>query len=174
MTSGNRKNRGGPEILWAPWRIEYIENTSEYEGCIFCDKSKESDDRKNLIVYRGELGFVMMNRYPYNNGHLMVVPYQHTSEFSSLSSEEKLELFNLLEVSLDVLRKVMKPQGFNIGMNLGRLAGAGIADHLHFHIVPRWGGDTNFMPILGHTKVISEGLEQTWEKLKREFDKYSC
>ncbi len=112
-----------------------------------------------------------MNRYPYNNGHLMVVPYQHTSEISSLSSEEKIELFNLLEISLNVLKKVMKPQGFNIGMNLGRLAGAGIADHLHFHIVPRWGGDTNFMPVVAHTKVISEGLEQTWEKLKREFDR---
>ena len=171
MVSGNRRKGEGPEILWAPWRIEYIENAEEYRGCIFCDKSKEKDDKKNLIVYRGELGFVIMNRYPYNNGHLMVVPYQHTSEISSLSSEEKIELFNLLEISLNVLKKVMKPQGFNIGMNLGRLAGAGIADHLHFHIVPRWGGDTNFMPVVAHTKVISEGLEQTWEKLKREFDR---
>ena len=166
----NRKNRKGPEILWAPWRIEYIENTTESTECIFCDKPKDKDDKKNLIVYRGKLGFVIMNRFPYNNGHLMVVPYQHTSEISSLSSEERIELFNLLEISVNVLRKVMKPQGFNIGMNLGSLAGAGIADHLHFHIVPRWGGDTNFMPVIAHTKVISEGLEQTWEKLKREFD----
>lgn len=164
------REQKGPEILWAPWRIEYIENTSKNEGCIFCEKSSESNDRKNLIVHRGEMGFVIMNKYPYNNGHLMVVPNQHTSEMDSLSCEEKIELFNFLQASQNVLKEVMKPQGFNIGMNLGRLAGAGIVDHLHFHIVPRWGGDTNFMPIVGHTKVISEGLEQTWEKLKEAFE----
>lgn len=161
-----------PNILWAPWRIEYIENASKNEGCIFCELSGEANDRKNLIVHRGELGFVIMNRYPYNNGHLMIVPYQHTSEMTSLCNEEKIELFNFLQLSQEVLMRVMKPQGFNIGMNLGRLAGAGIVDHLHFHLVPRWGGDTNFMPIVGHTKVISEGLEQTWEKLRKAFESH--
>jgi ATP adenylyltransferase len=106
-----------------------------------------------------------MNRYPYNNGHLMIVPYRHTCELASLSREEKIESLDLLAASQAVLTEVMHPHGFNIGMNLGRVAGAGIADHLHFHIVPRWDGDTNFMPILGHAKVVSEGLEQTWEKL---------
>ncbi|MFH1943236.1 MAG: HIT domain-containing protein [bacterium] len=166
-----KKNRGQVEILWAPWRIEYIENAEKNEGCVFCSLSSQSDDRKNLIVHRGAWGFVIMNRYPYNNGHLMVVPFQHTPEMASLSDDEKIELFDFLRVSQEVLREVMKPQGFNIGMNVGRLAGAGIVDHLHFHVVPRWGGDTNFMPIIGHTKIISEGLEQTWEKLKKGFDK---
>lgn len=168
------KEKKHPNILWAPWRIEYIQNTLKNEECIFCEKSKEKDDQKNLIVHRGETGFVIMNRYPYNNGHLMVVPYQHTCIFSSLSSTEKIELFNLLQSSLDILKEVMKPQGFNIGMNLGRLAGAGIAEHLHFHVVPRWGGDTNFMPIVGHTKVISEALEKTWAHLKEAFDNPHC
>ena len=166
---GDRKEKK-PDILWAPWRIEYIKNTSKPEGCIFCDKPRKKDDRKNLIVHRAELVFVMMNRFPYNNGHLLIVPYRHTGELASLSNSEKVELFDLLQRSQDVLREVMHPQGFNIGMNLGRLAGAGIADHIHFHIVPRWGGDTNFMPVIGHTKVISEGLEETWEKLHHTFN----
>ena len=159
------------DILWAPWRMEYIENADKDEGCIFCDKPKENRDKENLIIHRGEMGFVMMNKYPYNSGHVMIVPYQHTGEFSSLSREEKMELFNLLISSKDALTEIMKPQGFNIGMNLGRIAGAGIVDHLHFHIVPRWSGDTNFMPIISHTKVVSEGLKQTWEKLKQAFEK---
>ncbi len=156
-------------ILWAPWRMEYIENADKDEGCIFCDKPKENQDRGNLIVHRGKMGFVMMNRYPYNNGHLMVVPYQHTDELNTLSHEQKSELFDFLILSKKILTKIMKPQGFNIGMNLGRIAGAGIVDHLHFHVVPRWSGDTNFMPILGHTNVVSEGLMETWEKLNRAF-----
>ncbi len=160
----NQKN-----ILWAPWRIEYISDTSKNKGCIFCEKPKEKDDKQSLIVWRGDSSFVIMNRFPYNNGHLMVVPFQHTSEMASLSDEEKVELFDLLRKSQDILREMMKPQGFNVGMNLGRLAGAGIVDHLHFHLVPRWGGDTNFMPVIAQTKVISEALEQTWERLKQAF-----
>lgn len=170
MASSSKKQHEGPDILWAPWRIEYIENAAKTEGCIFCEKLREEKDQENLLVYRGDTAFVMMNRYPYNNGHLMIVPYQHTPEFSNLTEKEKLELCNLLEKSQAVLRDVMRPQGFNIGMNIGRLAGAGIVDHLHFHIVPRWGGDTNFMPILGHTKVISEALEETWAHLKERFE----
>ncbi len=172
MADDVKDRRRGPEILWAPWRIEYIENASKNEGCIFCEQPREKDDKKSLIVHRGERGFIIINRYPYNNGHLMVVPYRHVGELASLSDEEKIELFHFLQFSQDVLREVMQPQGFNIGMNVGRLAGAGIVDHLHFHIVPRWGGDTNFMPIVGHTKVISEALEETWEKLHKVFENH--
>lgn len=170
MASDSKKIKG-PEILWAPWRIEYIENAEKNKGCIFCEKPKENDDQKNLLVYRAEKAFVMMNRYPYNNGHLMIIPYRHTPELSELAMDEKMELWRLLERAQRVLHDVMHPQGFNIGMNIGRLAGAGIVDHLHFHIVPRWGGDTNFMPILGHTKIISEALEETWAHLKKAFEK---
>lgn len=158
--------------MWAPWRIQYIENCDTPEGCIFCDKPRGDNDRGNLIVYRGEVTFVIMNRYPYNNGHLMIVPYRHTCDLASLSRSEQNELFDLLAASSAVLSEVMHPHGFNIGMNLGRVAGAGIADHLHYHIVPRWDGDTNFMPITGHAKVVSEGLEQTWEKLIRGFQSF--
>ena len=170
MSDDVKGERHGPKILWAPWRLEYITDASKNEGCIFCQKSEEKDDKTNLIVHRGKTAFVIMNKYPYNNGHLLIVPFQHTDEMSSLNDEEKLELFDLLRYAQDVLMEVMKPQGFNIGMNLGRLAGAGITDHLHFHIVPRWGGDTNFMPVVGHTKVISEALEKTGEKLKQAFE----
>ena len=170
MTGDNKQKSPRYEILWAPWRIEYIENTTKNEGCIFCEKCTEKDDKTNLIVYRGNTAFVIMNKYPYNNGHLLIVPCQHTANMISLTDDEKIELFNLIQYSQDVLMEVMRPQGFNIGMNLGRLAGAGITGHLHFHIVPRWGGDTNFMPIVGHTKVISEALEKTWAKLKKAFD----
>ena len=154
-------------ILWAPWRMEYIENTQVSKGCIFCETSGQDKDKENLIVFRGQHAFIIMNRYPYNNGHLMAVPYRHTCELNTLTLEEKADLFDLLILGQKILVEVMQPHGFNIGMNLGRVSGAGIADHLHFHMVPRWDGDTNFMPILGHTKVVSEGLECTWEKLSK-------
>ena len=163
------KDSKGRGILLAPWRIEYITDASKNKGCIFCEVFKSSDDEKNLIVWRGKTSFVIVNKYPYNNGHLMVVPFRHTPEMSALDDEEKIELFDMIRLSQDVLRDVMEPQGFNVGMNLGRLAGAGIVDHLHFHLVPRWGGDTNFMPIIGDTKVISEALEKTWAKLRQKF-----
>ncbi|OQX87232.1 HIT family hydrolase [candidate division KSB1 bacterium 4484_87] len=160
------------EKLWAPWRIEYIEMPKEDNSeCIFCDKPSQNEDEKNLILYRGKTCFVIFNRYPYNNGHLMVVPFKHTNDLNALTDEEKLELMDLLIVSQRALSEIMAPQGFNIGMNLGQVAGAGVKDHLHFHIVPRWNGDTNFMPVLGETKVISEGLEQTYRKLKPVFEK---
>lgn len=160
------------KILWAPWRIEYIENCHQKkDGCIFCDKPAANNDKANLIVHRLSDAYIIMNRYPYNNGHLMIVPFRHTCELKSLTDNEIMEMFQLIEISQDILNEVMKPQGFNIGMNLGQIAGAGIADHLHFHIVPRWGGDTNFMPVIGKTKVVSEALEQTWEKLKKAIEK---
>jgi len=157
------------DILWAPWRIEYIKQAKE-PGCIFCIKPAEDKDKKNLIIYRGKTSFIIMNFYPYNNGHLMVVPFRHTSDISDLTADERFEMMDLLALCKDALIKTMSPHGFNIGMNLGEVAGAGVKDHLHFHIVPRWNGDTNFMPICGYTKVVSEGLNETWEKLNKALD----
>lgn len=157
------------EYLWAPWRMEYI-LTPKPEGCIFCTKPKEKDDRSNLILHRGASCFVIMNYYPYNNGHLMVVPYRHLSRLEELSVEEQQEMMFLLTKCCSVLTRGMKPHGMNIGMNLGKTAGAGIDDHLHFHIVPRWEGDTNYMPITGHTKVLPQGLYETWDALKPLFE----
>lgn len=155
--------------LWAPWRMEYILQPKLQE-CIFCSKPKERRDRENFILYRGTDVFVIMNYYPYNNGHLMVVPFRHVSNLSLLTTAERLQCMDLLGTCCTILSNVIKAQGFNIGMNLGRVAGAGIDDHLHFHIVPRWNGDTNYMPITGHTKVISQGLTELWDELKPLFD----
>ena len=156
------------DILWAPWRMEYILGPKE-KGCIFCDKPKQAQDRENLIVHRGHLAFVIMNKYPYNNGHLLIVPYRHEAELPRLTPEENLEMMALLQKSAQALRATCAPQGFNIGMNVGAVAGAGIDSHLHFHLVPRWNADTNFMPVTGHTKVISEGLWETWAHLRGQF-----
>lgn len=163
------------EKLWAPWRIKYVAMPEQdKKGCIFCDKPATSEDKKNLIIYRGEHSFVLMNLFPYNNGHLLIAPYKHTNELSELIGEEKLELMDLLVLCHKVISEKMSPHGFNVGMNLGQVAGAGVKDHLHFHIVPRWNGDTNFMPIFSDVKVVSEGLEQTWEKLRKGFDELVC
>lgn len=156
------------EQLWAPWRIDYILKQKD-EGCIFCIKPAENNDKKNLVLHRDKHCFVIMNYYPYNNGHLLVVPYRHIAELTDLSEIENKDLMDLLSRCVEVLKQKMSPHGFNIGMNLGTVAGAGVKDHLHFHIVPRWNGDTNYMPIFGHTKVISEALEKTWEKLREGF-----
>lgn len=156
--------------LWAPWRIEYIKGPKE-EGCFFCKYSHEHEDRKNLILHRGKHAFVMMNFYPYNNGHLMIAPYRHTAELDDLDDATKLEMMNYIVHCQRALSKYLSAQGFNIGINIGRVAGAGIEDHLHIHIVPRWNGDTNFMPVSGHTKVISQGLEDTWLTLRQYFEK---
>jgi ATP adenylyltransferase len=153
------------KVLWAPWRLKYIIGDKE-EGCIFCKKPKEGNDKDNLILYTGETSYIIMNRYPYSNGHLMTVPYKHTNNFSDLTREEKLELMDLTAKCIDILQ-VIKPEGFNIGMNLGRTGGAGIEDHLHFHVVPRWSGDTNFMPVIGDVRVMPEYLEDTYETLSR-------
>lgn len=154
------------KTLWAPWRIEYITGGKK-EGCIFCDKPKEGNDKKNLILYKGETSFIIMNRYPYSNGHLMAVPYRHINNMSELDHKERLELMNLTTKCIEIL-KVMNPDGFNIGMNLGTAGGAGIDDHLHFHIVPRWNGDTNFMPLIADVKVMPEYLEDTYETLSEQ------
>ncbi len=156
------------ERLWAPWRMEYIKNPN-LEKCIFCIGDDESQDEGRLILFRGKKAFIMMNRYPYANGHLMVAPYRHIGEFKQLKDSEAVELFKLMKYSIRVLEKVLKPQGINIGMNLGRAAGAGVVDHLHIHIVPRWVGDVNFMPVLSETKVICEHLRVTYKNLKQGF-----
>jgi ATP adenylyltransferase len=152
------------KTLWAPWRIEYIAGERE-EGCIFCNRLGVTDDRGNLILARGRNSFVIMNKFPYNNGHIMVAPTRHTSDLGSLTADEILEIFQFIKVFSDVFQSVMKPHGFNIGLNLGKTAGAGVEDHLHVHVVPRWDGDTNFMPVIGGVKVISEHIQSSYDKL---------
>jgi len=154
------------KTLWAPWRIEYITGEKD-NGCIFCDKPKEGNDKENLILFKGETSFIIMNRYPYSNGHLMAVPYRHTNNMSELNDNERLELMNLTTKCIEIL-DIMNPDGFNVGMNLGTAGGAGIDDHLHFHIVPRWNGDTNFMPLIGDVKVMPEYLEDTYKTLSEQ------
>lgn len=157
------------EKIFAPWRMQYILSNSddkEKDGCIFCTFPKLDEDEKRLIIERGKHCFVIMNAFPYNPGHLMVVPYRHTSDVTSLSAEEFAEMTALVQKSVKALTALMAPHGFNIGMNLGKTAGAGIDQHLHMHIVPRWNGDTNFMPVLGEVRVVSEALESTYKRLK--------
>jgi ATP adenylyltransferase len=157
--------------LWAPWRMEYILNADKpvETGCIFCNRFNRSQDEEDLILFRGAKSFVIMNRFPYNNGHLMVTPCRHIGSFQGLTPDEALEVHKLVSASLDALKKVMKPDGFNVGLNLGRVAGAGVEDHVHWHIVPRWNGDTNFMPVIGETKVMPEHLASTWRRLREAF-----
>jgi ATP adenylyltransferase len=155
--------------LWAPWRLEYIVNADENEGCIFCEKPKEKRDEENLICFRSKFSFVMLNKYPYNNGHLMVVPYLHESDPTRLTDSIMLDLAHTLNKAIRAIRHAMHPHGMNIGVNLGRTAGAGIDAHLHYHVVPRWNGDTNFMPILSDVKVVSESLQSSWLKLTAAF-----
>lgn len=154
--------------LWAPWRMTYISGDHVDEGCIFCNKPKETKDKANLILFRGEYSFIMMNLFPYNNGHLMVAPYKHTGNLEDLNDSELLEMMQLVQKSIKAMKRCMRPDGFNTGFNIGRAAGAGIADHVHFHIVPRWVGDTNFMPTLAGTKVISEHILKTYDKIYKE------
>ena len=151
--------------LWAPWRSSFVLSKKE-RGCIFCKRLKQKEDRKNLIIHRGEKCFIIMNRFPYNAGHLMVAPIRHIGQLEKLTQTEMLELMELQQLCVKLLKKELKPQGFNTGMNLGKIAGAGIADHIHIHVVPRWEGDTNFMPILGKTKIVSIGLEEMYQKLR--------
>lgn len=159
------------ERLWAPWRIEYISRGDlDSDECFLCEKQKniEQDD-ENYVLHRGEFCYVLLNTYPYNNGHLMVAPYRHIGDFTELTDDEFLEMMKLTKISVSAIEKSMGAQGFNIGFNLGRVAGAGRADHIHLHIVPRWNGDTNFMPVIGDTKVLSEALRNTYERLRQYF-----
>jgi ATP adenylyltransferase len=160
------------ENLWAPWRMEFIQ-AEKTEGCIFCKFPAETGpeaDRRNLIVARSAHSFVILNRYPYNNGHLMVIPRRHTSDFAALPPNELDDLHRLLQLAVQLVKEAYKPEGFNLGMNLGKVAGAGIADHLHHHVVPRWGGDTNFMPVLSDTKVLIQHLDDSYTMMRKLFD----
>jgi len=167
MKENNCKSNGFQK-LWAPWRMKYIDGIDDGsdETCIFCEKQKQHKDEKNFIIYRGTTCYIILNIYPYNNGHLMVVPYKHTSGLSDLDSKTRLEMIDTADKIMTAMKNVMRPDGFNLGINFGRTAGAGIEDHLHIHIVPRWNGDTNFMPVIGSTKVISESLEECYSRLK--------
>ena len=156
--------------MWAPWRLEYIsKEADEIDGCIFCELPKLKNDRKTLIPYRSKLSFVILNKYPYNNGHVMVVPYKHTHNLLELDEEIQLDCIKTLNKVVRAFNKVYNPDAMNIGMNIGRAGGAGIEEHLHWHILPRWNGDTNFMPVIAGTKVISESLESTYNKLEKAF-----
>ncbi len=150
--------------LWAPWRVEYV-SSAKPTGCIFCDAAAGSDDRRTMVVHRGRVSFVIMNTFPYNTGHVMVVPYRHQSRLGDSTDEELHELMRTTDLSIRAQERAFRPEGFNVGLNLGRAAGAGIDDHLHIHIVPRWVGDTNFMPVLGDVKVIPEHLQATYQRL---------
>ena len=158
--------------LWAPWRMEYILNEiDDKKGCIFCDFPKENSDIKNLIVYRSKYCFVILNKFPYNNGHVLIVPFEHTNDYIALDDSTLFDMQKIVQKTMQVLKNIMQPTAMNIGMNLGRTAGAGIDQHLHYHIVPRWDGDTNFMPVISDTKVVSESLEATRDKLYNEFQR---
>ncbi len=156
--------------LWAPWRIEYILGPKPDE-CVFCIKDIEGEDEERLILYRGNFSFVIMNKYPYNTGHIMVTPYRHLHSLEELNKEEQKEMMWLLTQSTAILKEIFKPQGINIGLNIGEVAGAGIEEHLHFHLVPRWKGDHSFMAIFGETMVIPEHLRMTYKKLKEPFER---
>jgi len=155
--------------MFAPWRMEYLV-CEKQEGCVFCKCSTRCDD---YIVFEGKTCFVMLNRYPYVNGHLMIIPERHLGDIAELTTEERTEIFTLLDISVKALKEAMKPNGFNVGMNLGKAAGAGIAEHVHVHVIPRWEGDTNFMSVVGHVRVVPEDLATTAEKLAPLFKKYS-
>jgi len=161
--------------LWAPWRLEYIiqaaknKSSKKKKPCVFCEAQKGSPSFKNLVIYKGQKAYVIMNRYPYNNGHVMILPNRHISDFTKLTKAEHAEMGDLMARAMKALQKTYVPHGYNVGMNLGDAAGAGIKDHLHYHIVPRWTGDTNYMPVVGNVRVMVEHLRQSYKKLKKEF-----
>lgn len=156
------------EHIWAPWRMTYIESEKS-NGCILCGNPSHNDDEKYFILHRGEKNYVMLNLYPYNPYHLMVVPYRHTSALDDLSEEERNEHFEIVGRCIGILRKELNPSGFNVGINMGAVAGAGIEDHIHTHIIPRWQGDTNFVTVVSDIRVVPEALADSYNKLKGKF-----
>ncbi|MBI2082898.1 MAG: HIT domain-containing protein [Deltaproteobacteria bacterium] len=154
------------KVIWAPWRIEYLKAKKE-KGCVLCKRSRGKQDQQSYILHRGKKNFVILNRYPYINGHLMVVPYRHTARFEDLREDEMAEHHQLIRKSVLVLKKAFKPHGFNIGMNIGQAGGAGIAEHLHMHVVPRWPADTGCMPVLADTRSLPQYLQDTYKILKK-------
>ena len=157
--------------LWSPWRMKYIENHEKEEGCIFCNALAKTDDKENLIIKRGEKAFVIVNLYPYTSGHIMVAPMEHQPSLEFLDPGTRAEMMELVSQSMVVLKKIYKPQAFNVGANIGEAAGAGVPDHVHLHIVPRWNGDTNFMSTLGETRVLPESLSETYQRIRETFQK---
>jgi len=155
--------------LWSPWRYHYVSTVSPGDACIFCAKAREDRDEENLILHRGRLNYALLNLFPYTTGHLMITPYRHVAQLEDLTEEEAAELMQLTRLAVRCLREVYRPQGFNLGMNLGECAGAGIAGHLHMHVLPRWTGDANFMTTVGETRVMPEDLRETWRKLAAAF-----
>jgi ATP adenylyltransferase len=157
------------DYLWTPWRYQYLTKPGEPEGCIFCAAGAASDDEAYLVVHRGQYNFVILNRYPYTSGHVMVVPYQHAAMLEALPDETLVELIRMCRDSEKHLKAIYRPEGLNIGINIGRAAGAGIAGHLHVHALPRWTGDSNFMTTVGETRVVPEELDVTWQRLRSAF-----
>ena len=155
--------------IWSPWRMEYIENNTKEDGCIFCNAQDKEDSAENLIVFRGERSYVILNRFPYTSGHLMIVPLEHQPTLEELDAQTRAEMMELTSRSMTVLRNVYNPQAFNMGANIGEAAGAGVREHVHIHVVPRWYGDTNFMSTLGETRVLPETLEDTYERVRKGF-----
>jgi ATP adenylyltransferase len=158
--------------IWAPWRLEYVKDASKdsADECIFCAKPADDDDAGNLIVHRGERCFVILNLFPYTNGHLMIAPYDHVASIAKLDAETVTEMMALSQRAVEVLDDAYEPHGYNVGFNQGRVAGAGVEHHIHMHVVPRWGGDTNFMPVLADTRVMPQTPDQTYELLRGTFD----
>lgn len=156
--------------LWAPWRMEFLKEPAP-SGCVFCRLPKETEDRKNLILHRGENVFVILNKFPYNNGHLMVVPNEHLADYTKVSAEVAAEMHELTRRCIRALSQAYRPEGFNTGMNLGHAAGAGIRDHLHLHVIPRWVGDTNFLPVVGDVKCMPQHLMTSYDQLHSAFEK---
>ena len=157
--------------IWAPWRLAYVKDASKdiEEECIFCAKPGAEDDEANLIVHRGERCFVILNKFPYTNGHLMLAPYEHAAAIQELDAETVAELMSLAQRSMNALESAYSPHGYNVGFNQGRVAGAGVEHHIHMHVVPRWGGDTNFMPVLGDTRVMNQTLEDSFRSVREAF-----
>ena len=155
--------------IWAPWRMAYIEQSSKDEGCIFCEKLKENDTREALVLAQTVHSFIMLNKYPYTNGHLLLAPKRHEKDLSRLLSEEYGDLNEALRRSIQIIQEALTPGGINLGMNLGKCAGAGVEDHLHWHVVPRWEGDTNFMPVLGEARVMPQHLLESYDRLSPYF-----
>jgi ATP adenylyltransferase len=157
------------DYLWTPWRYLYVTSSGEKGECVLCAAARSADDRECLVVHRGAHAFVLLNRFPYTNGHIMIVPYQHVASLHELADEALLEMARLARTAEEHLRALYRPDGLNLGMNLGHSAGAGIAAHLHLHALPRWTGDTNFMTVVAETRVLPEDLTVTWERLRRAF-----
>jgi ATP adenylyltransferase len=158
--------------IWTPWRMKYIQENRADQGCVFCLAAEGDDGLENLVFQRGEGVFMILNRYPYTSGHLMCVPYVHAEKLQDLPREVRTELIEQVSKAVEVLQSVYEPEGFNVGLNLGAVAGAGIADHLHMHIVPRWGGDTSFISAVGQTRVLPESLTETYRRVKQAWDNF--